>query len=169
MDKRERVIHDIERCICRAPDACRDCSKYSDDSTVIRCMEELLKDALALLKAQDFGAMTLEQVAEYHGLTPEGVDYALRQYQIIISEITHGMLSKLSYDGHDVLKCAQERWCDTCELKEAQEPRLVPDIAEATIGYKPKVKVGHCPSCGVLMSEMDRFCRECGQAVKWDG
>ena len=101
MDKRERVIHDIERCICRAPDACRDCSKYSDDSTVIRCMEELLKDALTLLKAQ--------------------------------------------------------------------EPKFVSDIAEAIIGCKPKVKVGHCPSCGVLMSETDRFCRKCGQAVKWNG
>ena len=64
--------------------------------------------------------MTLEEVADNHGLTPEGVDYALRQYQIVISEITHGLLSKLSYDAHDVLQCAQERWCDTCELK-AQE------------------------------------------------
>lgn len=62
MDERERVIYDIERCICCAPDACRDCSKYSDDSTVIRCMEELLKDALALLKAQEPRVMTLEEV-----------------------------------------------------------------------------------------------------------
>ena len=172
MDKRERVMKGLECIIC--PNKfCGDCSYFipneNDPDTGWCDRNAIYKDALALLKAQDSGAMTLEQVAEYHGLTPEGVDYALRQYQIIISEITHGMLSKLSYDGHDVLKCAQERWCDTCELKEAQEPKLVPDIAEATIGYKPKVKVGHCPSCGVLMSEMDKFCRKCGQAVKWDG
>ena len=49
-----------------------------------------------------------------------------------------------------------------------QEPKLVPDIAEAMLGYRPKVKVGHCPSCGVLMSEADKFCRKCGQAVKWE-
>jgi len=53
-------------------------------------------------------------------------------------------------------------------LLKAQEPKLVPDIAEAMLGYRPKVKVGHCPSCGVLMSETDKFCRKCGQAVKWN-
>lgn len=53
-------------------------------------------------------------------------------------------------------------------LLKAQEPKLVPDIAEAMLGYRPKVRVGHCPSCGVLMSETDKFCRKCGQAVKWE-
>ena len=43
--------------------------------------------------------MKLKKIAENHGLTPEGVDYALTQYQIVISEITHGMMSKLSYDA----------------------------------------------------------------------
>lgn len=62
--------------------------------------------------------LTLKKVAENHGLTKEGVDYALSQYQIIISEITYGMLSKLSYDAHDVLAYAQDRWCETCELKQ---------------------------------------------------
>ena len=69
--------------------------------------------------------MTLKQVAENYGLTPEGVDYALKQYQIVMNEITHGMLSKLSYDAHDVLRYAQERWCDTCDLKAEQKPRLL--------------------------------------------
>lgn len=54
-------------------------------------------------------------------------------------------------------------------LLKAQEPKFVPDIAEAIIGCKPKVKVGHCPSCDVLIHETDKFCRKCGQAVKWDG
>ena len=27
------------------------------------------------------------------------------------------MLSKLSYDAKDVLRVAQERWCETCDLK----------------------------------------------------
>ena len=48
----EKVIYSIERCICHVPDACRDCSKYGGDNA-IRCMEELLTDALALLKAQE--------------------------------------------------------------------------------------------------------------------
>lgn len=52
MADREKVIYDIERCICHVPDACKDCSKYGGDNA-IRCMEELLKDALSLLKAQE--------------------------------------------------------------------------------------------------------------------
>ena len=57
---------------------------------------------------------------------------------------------------------------DVLSLLKAQEPKFVSDIAEAIIGCKPKVKVGHCPSCGVLMSETDRYCRKCGQEVKWE-
>lgn len=61
--------------------------------------------------------MTLRQIAERYGLTPDGVDFALSQYQIVISEITHGMMSKLSYYAKDIIQVAQERWCDTCDLK----------------------------------------------------
>lgn len=67
--------------------------------------------------------MTLKKIADRYGLTKEGVDFALSQYQIIISEITHGRMSKLSYYARDVLQVAQERWCDTCELKEEMEAR----------------------------------------------
>lgn len=48
---REKVKYDIERCICHVPDACRDCSHYKHG--VLDCMEELLKDAIALLKEQE--------------------------------------------------------------------------------------------------------------------
>lgn len=76
--------------------------------------------------------MTLKQVAEKYGLTQDGVDYALNQYGIVISEITHGLLSKLTYDAYDVIQCAQERWCETCELAKAQEPRVL-SFAEAML------------------------------------
>lgn len=52
MADREKVIYDIERCICHVPDACRDCSHYQDDPE-LDCMEKLLADALPLLKEQD--------------------------------------------------------------------------------------------------------------------
>lgn len=52
MADREKVIYDIERCICHVPDACKDCSKYGWYNA-IRCMEELLTDALSMLKAQE--------------------------------------------------------------------------------------------------------------------
>ena len=48
----KQVMFDIERCICHVPDACRDCSKYKGVDG-LRCMEELLSDALALLKESD--------------------------------------------------------------------------------------------------------------------
>lgn len=115
--------------------------------------------------------MTLKQVAENHGLTPDGVDYALRQYQIILCEITGGILSKLSYDARDVLTYAHDRWCEKCDLKaqEAVEPT--------------KVKMGNrtdyfCKNCatkvGMLFSNEDvwRFhynsCPYCGRKVKWE-
>lgn len=47
----ERVIYDIERCICHVPDACRDCSKYIGAYTP-NCMEQLLSGALTLLRKQ---------------------------------------------------------------------------------------------------------------------
>lgn len=55
MTDRERVIYDIERCICHVPDACRDCSKHSGDVDFdpIPCMEDLLSDALVLLREQE--------------------------------------------------------------------------------------------------------------------
>jgi hypothetical protein len=59
MPDRERVIFDIERCICHVPDACRDCSKYGEDNA-LRCMENLLEDALELLKEQEKQIENLE-------------------------------------------------------------------------------------------------------------
>lgn len=51
MPDKKQVMFDIERCICHVPDACRDCSKYKGVDG-LRCMEELLADALLLLKEQ---------------------------------------------------------------------------------------------------------------------
>ena len=49
---KKQVMFDIERCICHVPDACRDCSKYKGVDG-LRCMEELMVDAYALLKEQE--------------------------------------------------------------------------------------------------------------------
>ena len=108
--------------------------------------------------------MTLKGVAENHGLTPEGVDYALRQYQIVINEITHGTLSKLSYDAKDVLRMAQERWCDTCDLREREEETEIKQIWSPGYGdYANKCECGavwinvgdtisdYCPGCGKMV------------------
>lgn len=45
-------MYDIERCISHMPDACRDCSHYTG-TVGFGCMENLMSDALALLKEQE--------------------------------------------------------------------------------------------------------------------
>ena len=57
MTELNRVIYDIERCICHVPDACRDCLKYMGTYTP-DCMEQLLNDALKLLKEKDCAVYT---------------------------------------------------------------------------------------------------------------
>lgn len=64
MIDREKVKYDIERCICHVPDACRDCSHYKHGE-YLDCMEELLKDALALLKEQDETIKELQSAYDY--------------------------------------------------------------------------------------------------------
>ena len=61
---------------------------------------------------------TLEQVATDYGLTPDGVEFALEQYQKVICEITHSRMSKLSYYADDILSVANDVRCDGCEYTE---------------------------------------------------
>ena len=119
MTDREKVIKGLECCTKRNPEDVPRCGECPYQGA---CLNRLKNDALALLKAQE---TSLEKVADDYGLTVDGVAFALEQYQTIICEITHGMMSKLTYRACDVLQVAQERWCDTCELKEAPEPRLL--------------------------------------------
>ena len=53
MPDRDKVIHDIEQCICHESEACIDCSRHHYGEFELECMEELLADALALLKEQE--------------------------------------------------------------------------------------------------------------------
>ena len=62
MDKRQ-VMYDIEVCISHVPDACRDCSHYTG-KVGFECMENLLTDALALLKEQQEEIENLKQTAQ---------------------------------------------------------------------------------------------------------
>lgn len=50
MADRKQAIFDLERCTCHVPDACRDCSKYDMQVFSMSCMENLMTDALELLK-----------------------------------------------------------------------------------------------------------------------
>lgn len=104
----------------------------------------------------------LGKICANYGLTPEGVEFALAQYQKVICEITHGMLSKLTYEADHVMEVAQERWCNTCELKEAQEP-VKPEIGKNGCG-----SWYICPECRLPIAYKDMFCRHCGREFKWN-
>ncbi len=55
-------------------------------------------------------ADTLKKICEDYGLTPEGVRYALKQYQRVITEITDGFFSRLTYDADTIINKAYERY-----------------------------------------------------------
>ena len=107
--------------------------------------------------------MELKEIAENHGLTPDGVDYALTQYQIVICEITHGMMSKLSYDAKDIIRMAQERWCDTYDLKK-QEP-VKPELRMSKHGFRQWIVCGNC--YGKMRGLYD-YCPWCGKKIRWN-
>ena len=77
MPDRENVIYDIERCICHVPDACRDCSHYGHGEA-IGCMEELLTDALAMLK-EDCHNCKLECLLQKYDELKEKYDALLKE------------------------------------------------------------------------------------------
>lgn len=88
MIDKKQVIYDIERCICRVPDACRDCSKYDPGDCNLNCMKELLKDAMDALKEKPeivrckdckYGAY-VAQVGTLPLVTCGGVDHELNWF-----------------------------------------------------------------------------------------
>lgn len=60
---------------------------------------------------------TLKKIAQDYGLTPDGVRYALSQYQKVIEELTGGMLSKLNYTSEAVCECVKARVGNQAHLK----------------------------------------------------
>ena len=65
--------------------------------------------------------LTLKKIADKYGLTKDGVDFALSQYQNVISEITHGRMSKLCYYSADILSVAEDCRCEGCDYLEREE------------------------------------------------
>lgn len=60
MPDKAQVIYGIERCVCRVPNACIDCSKYGYGNE--RCMEDLLSDALALIREHDVRQIAFDKL-----------------------------------------------------------------------------------------------------------
>lgn len=65
--------------------------------------------------------LTLKKIADKYGLTKEGVDFALSQYQDVIYAITNGRMSKLCYYSADILSEAEDCRCKGCDYLEREE------------------------------------------------
>ena len=62
MSDREKVMHEIKLCTGGGP--CEGCSHYGHGEDLVGCMDELLSDALELLKAMEEKTKALEQTIE---------------------------------------------------------------------------------------------------------
>lgn len=119
----EKVIYDIERCICHVPDACRDCSKYKGIDG-LRCMEELMTDAYTLLKEQE---KEIDEISdEYLDLGKEMAKQP--KPKTARWEKRTGMMPP-EYHGH--------YWCSNCDWHGKYNER------EADYKF--------CPACGAKM------------------
>lgn len=175
MDKAE-IVKGLRCCIEAETTACPEdcplkdeawresgrCACKAFEDGFIKVPTTLIETAIAVLDNPD---PRLEELAEDYGLTPAGLRFALEQYPIVVSEITHGLMSKLTYAAHDILQVAQDRWCDTCELKQEQEP-VEPKklMAKVKNGYRWRF---YCGKCGDEIDRLDKYCRHCGRTVKW--
>lgn len=82
-------------------------------------IKQVTEAAFGLIKSLESKRKNkLKAVAEKYGLTQDGVDFALSQYQRVICEITHNRMSKLSYYANDILALANDLQCEGCEVKE---------------------------------------------------
>jgi len=65
MPDREKVIKGLECCNTRSEEAGCECCPYFSGLLSVRCVFELQRDALELLKAQEPRVMTLEEVKAF--------------------------------------------------------------------------------------------------------
>lgn len=60
----------------------------------------------------------LADICDKYGLTPEGVDFALSQYQRVLWELTQGRLSKMTYRAEYIITTVNDLYCEGCDYKE---------------------------------------------------
>ena len=67
-------------------------------------------------------------------------------------------------------KCFTRLKSDALELLKAQEP-VKPRAEETSLTYfyGDKYSNHFCGECGAVLSNGQKYCSECGRAVKWDG
>ena len=114
--------------------------------------------------------LSFKKICDDFGLTEIGVRHALEQYQIIITELTHGFFSKLTYDAPVILnkarECFEKEYSNMEPVRHARWRELKDGSEECTNC------LGLCPHeenyNGDIISNFDcEYCPWCG--AKMDG
>ena len=114
-------------------------------------------------------SLVFKKICDDFGLTPNGVRHALEQYQILITELTNGFFSKLTYDAPVILDRANECFEKNLPTRRGQWIKMT--------GMMPPESHGHyeCSECGWHMrgprgsfnrEEDFMFCPNCGAKMK---
>ena len=105
----------------------------------------------------------LKQICDDFGLTKFGVRHALEQYQILVTELTDGFFSKLTYDAPVILDRARECFeKDYVEDHPVKTAKLIPD--------PDRERHWHCSNCGNVFgmaARVFKYCPMCG--ARMDG
>ena len=137
---RENVIKMLERCVMPHGDGCTQECEYHGR---IECCRQVMRNTLALLKAQE----PIE--ARLHLC-----ESCMKEYPECDATID-GIEFGCGVGNDNIIGCTAyvNRW-------KAQEP-VEPTLRGGIGGY------WYCGACNYQISRGDKFCRYCGQAVKW--
>lgn len=113
--------------------------------------------------------LLFKKICDDFGLTPFGVRHALEQYQIIITELTDGFFSKLTYDAPVILDRVKECFENKhSEMEPVRHGRWVP-VKAGSSSYP--FWNNQCSACGWMTGVANagsyKYCPECG--AKMDG
>lgn len=144
MIEREKVIHGLVACGCPAgvPDICgiMECPyKHPGE-----CMHQLARDTLSLLKEQE--AVPPKHIHE---------EYPAHDWERNADGEIDTFAFDTDYHNGPVCKRCGYSFCVYCD----------PD------GYEKKpciIDKYKCPSCDVMIYKGQKYCRNCGKAVKWN-
>jgi len=167
-EKRKQVMVELSDCL----EILRDIDSL--DLTKNECANlhgsilSAVEDAIALLKVRE---TPIEKTALDYGLTPDGIEFALQQYQKVICEITHSRMSKLSYYADDILRVANKVWCDYCEIKAERDALLGERTAVWHYHNDAHGQWWECGNCGKVCHKNPhdkKFCSICGFIMKME-
>ena len=151
MCDREKVIKGLECCLpMMSPHGFGHCSecpykrRITLDDGIVGCCGELIYDALELLKGQE-------------PVEPKHIHQVFAEHDWELDEEGKIDTFAMDVDFHNgpVCKRCHYSFCEHCEPDGYTK---VPCVIDKDV----------CPTCGHFVYRGQKYCSECGQAVKWE-